>query len=52
MQRSELSPAQTAYLDLLRAGGALLVLFGHAAHYFLPQSWLANGILQIGRAHV
>ncbi|MBX6369348.1 MAG: acyltransferase [Rhodospirillales bacterium] len=46
MQRSELSPAQTVYLDLLRAGGALLVLFGHAAHYFLPQSWLANGIAQ------
>ena len=46
MQRSELSPAQTAYLDLLRATGALMVLFGHAAHYFLPHTWLANGMMQ------
>jgi peptidoglycan/LPS O-acetylase OafA/YrhL len=46
MQRSELSPAQAAYLDLLRAGGAFMVLFGHAAHYFLPHTWLANGVLQ------
>jgi peptidoglycan/LPS O-acetylase OafA/YrhL len=46
MQRSELSPAQTVYLDLLRAGGALMVLFGHAAAYFLPQTWLANGTIQ------
>jgi peptidoglycan/LPS O-acetylase OafA/YrhL len=47
MQRSELSPGQAAYLDLLRAGGALMVLFGHAGHYFLPQTpWLANGVLQ------
>src|SRR5207237_641103 len=42
MQRSELSSAQIAYLDLVRAAGALMVLFGHAAHYFWPQSWLGN----------
>jgi peptidoglycan/LPS O-acetylase OafA/YrhL len=46
MQRSELSPAQTAYLDFVRAAGAIMVLFGHAAQYFLPESWLANGLIQ------
>jgi peptidoglycan/LPS O-acetylase OafA/YrhL len=46
LQRSELSPAQATYLDFLRALGALMVLFGHAAEYFLPTSFLANGVAQ------
>jgi peptidoglycan/LPS O-acetylase OafA/YrhL len=46
LQRSELSPAQASYLDFLRALGALMVLFGHAAEYFLPTSFLANGVAQ------
>jgi peptidoglycan/LPS O-acetylase OafA/YrhL len=46
MQRSELSSAQIAYLDAVRAAGAIMVLLGHAAHYFWPQSWMANGVMQ------
>ena len=44
MQRSELSPAQTTYLDFLRAAGAFMVMFGHTAQYLLPKSWVANGV--------
>jgi len=35
MNNRLLGPAQSVYLDLLRAGAALLVLFGHAAKFFL-----------------
>jgi peptidoglycan/LPS O-acetylase OafA/YrhL len=46
MQRHELSPAQVAYLDLLRAAAAMMVLLGHAAIYFDPQSWAASSDMQ------
>src|SRR3954467_5806816 len=42
MKRAELSPAQTVYLDFVRALGAVMVLLGHAAHYFLPGTLLTS----------
>jgi peptidoglycan/LPS O-acetylase OafA/YrhL len=42
MNRCEISTAQIAYLDFLRGAGAIMVLLGHAAHRFLPETWLAN----------
>ncbi|HZS84587.1 MAG TPA: acyltransferase [Stellaceae bacterium] len=41
-----LSSAQRFYLDLVRASAAMMVLFGHAAHFFWPQSFMARGWLQ------
>jgi peptidoglycan/LPS O-acetylase OafA/YrhL len=41
-----LSPTQRVYLDLVRASAAMMVLFGHAAHYFWPASFMAKGWLQ------
>jgi peptidoglycan/LPS O-acetylase OafA/YrhL len=46
MISAALSPAQRLYLDALRAGAAMMVLFGHTAHFFLPGSFLAAGWLQ------
>jgi peptidoglycan/LPS O-acetylase OafA/YrhL len=46
LQRAELSPAQVAYLDFVRALGAVMVLLGHAAHYLLPANPLASGHVQ------
>src|SRR4051794_34562176 len=40
---AELNPAQKTYLDFVRALAAQLVLFGHAAHYFLPNSVFVRG---------
>jgi peptidoglycan/LPS O-acetylase OafA/YrhL len=44
----ELNPAQKAYLDFVRALAAQLVLFGHAAHYFLQDTFLMHsaGMMQ------
>jgi peptidoglycan/LPS O-acetylase OafA/YrhL len=46
MISAALSPAQRLYLDVLRAGAAMMVLFGHTSHFFLPRSFLAAGWLQ------
>src|ERR1044071_5164975 len=43
---SQLSSAQQVFLDAVRGGAALMVALGHAAHYLLPGSWMANGQLQ------
>lgn len=41
-----LSPAQRLYLDAVRASAAMMVLFGHASHFFLADSFLAKGWVQ------
>src|SRR5690349_15414608 len=46
LKRAELSPAQVAYLDFVRALGALMVLLGHSSQYLLPTSPLASGHVQ------
>jgi peptidoglycan/LPS O-acetylase OafA/YrhL len=46
MNSAVLSPAQRLYLDVLRAGAAMMVLFGHTAHFFLPHSFLGAGWVQ------
>src|SRR5215470_13049548 len=43
---TSLSQAQQVFLDAIRGSAALMVLLGHAAHYFLPGSRLADGSLQ------
>jgi peptidoglycan/LPS O-acetylase OafA/YrhL len=45
-QGSQLNSAQRVFLDLVRGGAAILVLFGHSAHYFWKDSTLANGAAQ------
>jgi peptidoglycan/LPS O-acetylase OafA/YrhL len=39
---AQLNSAQKAYLDFLRALAAQLVLFGHVANYFLPDTFFAH----------
>jgi peptidoglycan/LPS O-acetylase OafA/YrhL len=46
MITAALSPAQKLYLDVLRAGAAMMVLLGHTSHFFLPHSFLAAGWMQ------
>src|SRR5471030_2471115 len=45
-QGSQLNSAQRVFLDLVRGGAAILLLFGHSAHYFWKDSTLANGAAQ------
>jgi peptidoglycan/LPS O-acetylase OafA/YrhL len=42
LPQAKLTPAQSAYLDLLRAFAAMVVLFGHAAIMFLGNGFLYN----------
>jgi peptidoglycan/LPS O-acetylase OafA/YrhL len=45
-QAPQLNSAQRVFLDLLRGGGAVIVLLGHSAHYFWQGSALATGTAQ------
>jgi peptidoglycan/LPS O-acetylase OafA/YrhL len=45
-QAPQLNSAQRVFLDFVRGGAAIAVLFGHSAHYFWKGSALATGALQ------